>query len=165
MPSKRGGTGRAAGLQRGCRTNPGGAGAIAIPNAKAGARRTGRKTCLACPRWAAAGRIEERGRAAGKAAARGSGGACAVPLHGEALRQRKAPHGAGLVRGGICRGLFTGGGLKAAKPIEISGKPFKIMARQPPQQPASNPSGAFRLPRRFRKPRRFRPANFGHYRR
>ena len=73
-----------------------------------------RRAGLACPRRAAAGRIEEReGRpATGRQGAKG--GACAVPLHGEALGKRKAPHGAGLVRGRIDRGLFTGGGLEAA---------------------------------------------------
>jgi hypothetical protein len=66
--------------------------------ARADGGRTGQRAGIACPRRGGTGRTEEReGRAAqGRHGAKG--GACAVPLHGEALGKRKAPHGAGLVR-------------------------------------------------------------------
>ena len=60
----------------------------------------------AVPRRGGNLRTGQRGRAAGKAAARGKGGANAGTLHGEALRQRKAPHGAGLVRADGRRGFM-----------------------------------------------------------
>jgi len=53
---------------------------------------------LPCTRRAAAGRKGEREGRTVKRRQRGKGGACAARFNGEALRQRKAPHGAGLVR-------------------------------------------------------------------
>jgi len=58
----------------------------------------GRQTDLACARRGGTGPGRERGRADGKPAAAGRGGACAARLHGCELGKRKAPHGAGLVR-------------------------------------------------------------------
>ena len=60
----------------------------------------------AVPRRGGTGPKGERGRAAAQAAARGKGGACAARFNGEALRQRKAPHGAGLVRVAAGRGFM-----------------------------------------------------------
>lgn len=93
----KGGTGQGKGQQRG----------RAPDVARADGRRRG---LSACPMGAGKGRTGERGRADGKPPARGKGGACAVPLHGEALGKRKTPLAAGLVREGIDRPLFTGRG-------------------------------------------------------
>ena len=97
--------------------------------AREAAKRRRGKACPRRPRNIPKG---EREGPTGKAAAKAKGGACAVPLHGEALGKRKAPHGAGLIGEGISRRLFTGGELEAAQPVKKSGKPAKILTTQTP---------------------------------
>lgn len=107
----------------------------------------GRRGGLACPRRGGNGRTGQRGRAAGKAAARGKpGGANAGRLNGAELGKRKAPHGAGLVRAGLvpCLGNGRRGrrgyqfavnlimqGIKGGKLIKVNRKPGEQIRRQP----------------------------------
>ena len=118
-------------------------------------RRRGGGGCL--PSGAAAGRqwpaakglpcLARRGKGGGAGLAKGGtgygrhgarGGACAVPLHGEALRQRKAPHGAGLVRVDGRRGF-----MPAAAAAGSVGT-FRADQKRQPSGGASTPATALK---------------------